>query len=230
MPSGAVTVAVTVQAPLAEIEPPERLMEPEPGAAVGVPPQVELKPLGLATTKPGGRVSVKATPVSVAKLFGFVMEKLTVVVPPGRNLLGTNVLLMDGGAITVSVAALLGLPVNASLLDTPDAVFVNTPAIMLVTLNVTVQLAPAGIVMLEKLRLEAPALKELGLVPVQVPPTAPPAALMPRRRSVNAAPVRLMPVLGLVNVRVTVEIPPAGMLAGLNALLMLGTVSNDSMN
>src|SRR3982751_4360005 len=103
MPSGAVTVAVTVQAPLDEIEPLDRLIAPEPGDAVAVPPQVEIKPLGLATTKPDGRASVKATPVSAAKLFGFVMEKLTVVVPPGRNLLGTNALLMDGGAITVRV-------------------------------------------------------------------------------------------------------------------------------
>ena len=52
MPSGAVTVAVTVQFPLDPIVPPERLMVPDPAFAVVVPPQVELKPLGLATTNP----------------------------------------------------------------------------------------------------------------------------------------------------------------------------------
>jgi hypothetical protein len=104
MPSGAVTVAVTVQLPLIVIEPPERLMLAEPGDAVAVPPQVEVRLLTAATVRPAGKESVNATPVSGTKLFGFVMEKLTVVVPPGRNLLGTNALLIDGGATTSSVA------------------------------------------------------------------------------------------------------------------------------
>src|SRR5579863_6393679 len=88
------------QLPLIAIEPPARLIVPEPGVAVAIPPQVEVRPLGVATTSPAGSASVNATPVSAAKLFGFVIEKLTVVVPPGRNLLGTKLLLMDGGNST----------------------------------------------------------------------------------------------------------------------------------
>ena len=61
MPSGAVTFTVTVQVPLLTIEPPVKLMIPEPAVAVAVPPQVELNPLGEATTRPDGSESVKAT-------------------------------------------------------------------------------------------------------------------------------------------------------------------------
>src|ERR1700691_244265 len=104
MPSGAVTLAVTMQVPPLAIVPPARLMVPTPAIAVAVPPQVEVKPLKVATTRPEGSESVKATPVSPTKLFGFVMEKLTEVVPPGRNLLGRKALVMLGGATTSSVA------------------------------------------------------------------------------------------------------------------------------
>ena len=34
---------------------PDKLTEPEPATAVAVPLQVELKPLGVATTRPAGR-------------------------------------------------------------------------------------------------------------------------------------------------------------------------------
>src|SRR5258708_5159582 len=116
---------------------------------------------------------------------------------------------------------LLGLPVAASLVDTPEVKFGFVPTWVLATVNAMVQLPPAGIVMPEKLRAVAPAPKVLGVVPVQLPPTAPPDALMLKSESVNAAPVRLMPVFGLVSVSVSVEVPPAIMLVGLNALLMV---------
>src|SRR5215831_4086785 len=38
---------------------PVRLIEPDPAAAVAVPPQLLVKPLGVATTKPAGSVSLK---------------------------------------------------------------------------------------------------------------------------------------------------------------------------
>jgi hypothetical protein len=84
MPSGAVTLLVTVQEPLLAIAPPVRLIVPDPTVAVGVPPQVELNPLGLATDRPEGSESVKPTPVSPTELLGFAMEKVTAVVPPKR--------------------------------------------------------------------------------------------------------------------------------------------------
>src|SRR5579862_5013479 len=114
MPSGAVTFTVTVQELLAVIVPFARLMVPDPATAVTVALQFEVKPFGVATTRLPGSVSVKATPVSETKLFGFVIWKLTVDVPPGRILTGVNVFVMLGGATTRSVAAAV-FPVPPSL-------------------------------------------------------------------------------------------------------------------
>ena len=54
-----------------------KLTEAEPATAVAVP-QVLLRPLGVATTNPAGRLSVKARPVR-AMVFGFVMVKVRLV-------------------------------------------------------------------------------------------------------------------------------------------------------
>src|ERR1035438_6117706 len=104
MPSGAVTVAVTVQLPLAGIPPPERLTAPDPAVAVATPPHVLVKPLGVLTTVPAGRVSVNATPASAAEPLGFAMKRVRVVAPPGRILTGTNDFVIKGGAITITAA------------------------------------------------------------------------------------------------------------------------------
>src|SRR5260370_83865 len=99
------------------------------------------------------------------------------------------------------------ISVVAVSLEKKDVVLGFPPAVLLMTLKVTVQLLLAGIVMPVKLRTVAPALKVEGVVPAQVPPTAPPTALMLDNVSVNARPVR---VAGLLfdNVRVTTELPP----------------------
>jgi hypothetical protein len=62
-------------------------------------------------------------------------------------------------------------------------------------------------VMPEKLRLVAPAVSEVGVVPLQDPPTAPPVALMLDRVSEKAPPVRAE-VLLFDSVSVTVDVPP----------------------
>ena len=62
--------------------PPERLMLPDPPAAVIVPAPHEPVMFGVAaTTTPEGRLSVNATPLSALAVFGFVTVKLRVVVP-----------------------------------------------------------------------------------------------------------------------------------------------------
>jgi hypothetical protein len=43
---------------------PVRETLPEPGAAIAVPPQVLTRPLGLATTRFAGKLSVNPTPLS----------------------------------------------------------------------------------------------------------------------------------------------------------------------
>jgi hypothetical protein len=94
------------------------------------------------------------------------------------------------GAPTPSVAVLLAAPaVGVCVVLTPEVVLGSEPTVELVTLNVTVQLPLAGIVIPLKLSAVAPAVNELGVVPTQVPPTEPPTALIFESVSVNAPPV-----------------------------------------
>src|SRR5450759_3042795 len=130
-------------------------------------------------------------------------------------LVGLNALAIvgDARAVTVSVAVLLPVPVGGCVVVTPEVLFGWPPTVLLVTLKVTVQLLLAGIVIPVKLRAVAPALKEDGVVPTQVPPTAPPTALMLVRVSVNAPPVRAEALL-LDRVTVTREVPPDAIVVG----------------
>jgi hypothetical protein len=60
-----VTFTLNVQVPPAAIVPPERLIVPEPATAVTVPlPQAPVRPFGVETTRPAGKVSLNATPVA----------------------------------------------------------------------------------------------------------------------------------------------------------------------
>ena len=121
---------------------------------------------------------------------------------------GLNALLMVGDVSTVRMAVLLAEPADGVwVVVTPDVVLGFPPTVLLVTLKVTVQLLLAGIVIPLKLRAVAPTLRVPGVVPVQVPPTAPPTALMLDRVSENAPPVRIEALL-LDNVRVNSELPP----------------------
>jgi hypothetical protein len=80
---GVVTFTVMVQRLPWAIVPPVRLTEPLPAVAEGVPPQVLLRPLGVATTRLAGKLSVKATPVRVVAAFGFDSVKLRLLTPLG---------------------------------------------------------------------------------------------------------------------------------------------------
>jgi hypothetical protein len=93
-------------------------------------------------------------------------------------------------AVTVRLAVLLAVPaVGVCVVFTPDVVLGSAPVVVLVTLKITVQLPLAGIVIPVKLSAVAAAVNELGVVPTQVPPTAPPTALIFESVSVNAPPV-----------------------------------------
>ena len=65
------TFTETVQLALEASVPPVRLTLPDPATAVAVPPHVLFNALGVATTRPAGRLSVKAIPVSASVVFGF---------------------------------------------------------------------------------------------------------------------------------------------------------------
>ena len=152
-------------------------------------------------------MSVKAPPVRAEALL-LDKVRVTTELPPDWIEAGLNALAMVGAASTVSVAVLLAAPaLGVCVVVTPEVVLLLLPGVLLVTLKIAVQLPLRGMVIPLKLRAVAPAVKEDGVVPEQVPLTAPPAALMLVSVSVNAPPVRAEALL-LDKVRVTTEVPP----------------------
>src|SRR5438874_2050775 len=98
--------------------PPVKLMLVDPATAVAVPLQVFDNPFGVATTSPVGKVSVNATPVSATVLAaGFVIVKVSVVVPFSGMLVGLNALAITGGATTVRTAVLLVVGGTTTVMD-----------------------------------------------------------------------------------------------------------------
>ena len=78
-------------------------MVDEPATAVMVPPpHVPDKPLGVATTSPAGRLSVKLKPVNVVEVLGLLMLNVSAVELPVKMGFAVKALLMTGGATTVS--------------------------------------------------------------------------------------------------------------------------------
>jgi hypothetical protein len=87
-----------VQLPEVATVPPEREILPDPAAAVTVPLHVFANPFGVATTKPAGKVSVKATPLSATVLApGSVIVKVNALLAFTPIDTGLNALLIDGG-------------------------------------------------------------------------------------------------------------------------------------
>jgi len=117
------TFTETVQLALAANVPPERLMLPDPAVAVAVPPQVLFKALGVATTRPAGRLSVKAIPVRARLVLGFWMVNVNEVVPFRGISAAPNTLAIEGGVATVKLAVAV-LPVPPLVEVTFPVVFV----------------------------------------------------------------------------------------------------------
>src|SRR2546423_1992604 len=91
-------------------------------------PQDPVRPLGVATTRPPGSVSPKATPVSATVALGLVMVKLSVVVAFRLMLAAPNALEIFGGPITVMLAVLLVAPAPLSFDEIGPVVLFWTPA------------------------------------------------------------------------------------------------------
>lgn len=94
-------LTLTVQELLAGIVPPVgnpkvKLVAPEAGAQVGVPPQVVVADGVLATCKPEGSESVNVTPVN-AKEFEFASVNVSVEEPLTAIGSGENALVIVGG-------------------------------------------------------------------------------------------------------------------------------------
>jgi len=202
-----VTPKVTVQEPLAGMLIPVKLNAVAPATSVfGVVP-MQVPPTAPPTALIFVSVSVKAAPVS-ADAFELLRVSVTVEVPPGAIVFGANAFATVGEAKTVRLAVLLGAPtVVVCVVVTPDVVFGCTPGVPLVTAKVTVQELLAGMLIPVKLNAVAPATNVFGVVPAQVPPTAPPTALILANVSVNAPPDSAE-AFELLKVNVTVELPP----------------------
>ena len=110
-----VTLTENVQEAFAAMDPPARLITFVPAVAVMVPaPQEPVRPLGVEMIRPAGSVSLKPTPVSATVAFGFVIVKLSEVVPFSGMLAAPNPFAILGGATTVMDALEL-LPVPPSV-------------------------------------------------------------------------------------------------------------------
>ncbi len=100
----------------ATIDAPDKLTVPEPVVAVIVPPpQLPLSPLGVATTRLAGNISVKPTPVKTPGLAaGFVIVNARVETVFEGMAPGVNDLAMVGGPST-SMLAVATVPFPPSL-------------------------------------------------------------------------------------------------------------------
>lgn len=141
------------EAPGAKV-PPDNITEDAPAAPLAVPPHVLFKLFGLATTKPAGRLSVKARPLRVVFLSGLLMVNVRLVVPFNGTEAAPNALTMAGGLVTVRMAEDV-LPFPAAV-ESMVTLLVYTPSADAWTLTMIVQV-PAARAALLKLMEDDPA-------------------------------------------------------------------------
>lgn len=156
------TFTETVQDAFAASVPADRLTLDEPAVAVAVPPHVLFSAFGVATTRPAGRLSVNAIPFNVTPVLGFVMVKVSEVVPFSGMLAAPNTFVIDGGAATVRFAVAV-LPVPPLVELTAPVVLVYWPATAPVTVTLNWHCPPTAMVAPER---DIP----VGAVVVSVPP------------------------------------------------------------
>jgi hypothetical protein len=216
-----VTFSASVQFPRAGIEPPERLTDPDPATAVIVPPQVFVTPLGVATIKPVGMVSVKLMPVRGTVAFELEIANVKLVLVPITTDAAPKVLVMEGGPTTV-IFAVDVLPVPP-LVELTVTELLTTAGVVPVTLTENIQLAFAASVAPVRVTLVAPAVAVI-VPPPQVPvkllgvETTNPAGML----SVIEMPLTEAVMFGLVMVKLRVAVPPTGIAEALKSLVIDG--------
>src|SRR5215469_3935314 len=218
-----VTFTATVQVLFTATVPPVRLMLLPPDVAEAVPPQLLVKPFGVATTRFVGSVSLNATPLS-ATVFaaGFVIVNVSVVVPFTEIVVGLNALAIEGGATTVNVSVAV-FPVPPLVEDTAPEVFVNEPAVLPVTFTTTVQLLFTAMLPPVRLMLVPPAVAEAVPPQLLVKPFGVATTNPVGRVSLNATPLcATVFATGLVMVNVSVLVPFSEIDLGLKALAIEG--------
>ena len=221
-----VTLTLNVHVALGAMLAPLKAITPVPLVVFSVPLQRATD--DVATVNPAGKVSLNATPVKVTVVFGFVMVKVNVVLLPNGMLATAKLLLMVGGATTVTVAVFDVAPVPPSVEVIAPVVLFFTPAVAPVTvrLNVHVPLAAR----LPPLK----AITPVAAVDVNVPPhcavdesaTVNPAGKV----SLNAMPVNATVGLGFVTVNVNNVVPFKAILDAPKLLLTVGGATTVSVS
>jgi hypothetical protein len=118
----AVTFTLKAHEPLAAMLAPEKVINCEPVTALIVPfPQVPVSPAGVATTRPDGNESSKATPFNASEELGLVMVNESVVEALSPIDAAPNVSTRTGAAPTVRLAV--------AMLPAPPLVEVTTPVV-----------------------------------------------------------------------------------------------------
>ena len=180
-----------------------------PTAVIVPPPQLPLKPLGLSTIKPDGKLSVNPTPVSEPALLGLVIVKDKDVKLPSPMLAAPKILEIVGAVATFRLAlAIRPVPPLVEVIALVVLFFV--PEVVPVTLTVIVQVAPTATVPLLNVTEPVPAVAVTDGAP-QFPfvtspfgvPTTSPAG----RVSLNATPVSALGFTGFVIVNVNDVVP-----------------------
>jgi hypothetical protein len=204
-----------------------KLTDPEPATAVAVP-QVLLRPLGVATTNPVGKLSVKAKLVRPMVL-GFEMVIVRLVLA-FRGIEGApKALLIVGGLATVTVAEAV-LPVPPLVEVTAPVVLFFTPELVPVTFTMTLQEPLTATVPPLRLILPLPAMAVVVPPQVLLSPLGVLTAKPAGRVSVKATPFSATVLAaGLVMVSARLVLPFIGIAAAPNALLMLGGITTDSV-
>ena len=226
-----VTFTLKVHDPLAGMVPLDKLTLLDPALAEIVPPAPHepLRPLGVATTIPLGNASVNATPLSATVLI-WAMVKLRLVVPFIGIRPAPNVLVIEGGASTVTLAAAVP-PVPPSTDVTAPVVLFCAPAAVPVTLTLNVHDPLAASVAPAKLTLLPPA------VAVIVPPPHDPVkpfgvanAIPAGRLSVKPIPLSAIAFgAGFATVKLRVVVPFRGIVDAPNVLLIDGGATTERL-
>src|SRR4051812_34652997 len=108
-----------------------------PAVAVMVPPpQLPVRPFGVATTNPAGSTSVKPTPVNVVAAFVLLSVNVSVVVALGRSVDVPNAFAIVAGVTAATVTlALAVLPVPPLADPTAPVTLFLAPLVVPVTLT-----------------------------------------------------------------------------------------------
>ena len=140
------TFIVIVQLLFIATVPPASETTPEPAVAVVAPPQVLMRPFGVATTIPTGKVSMNTTPASATEFAaGFVIVKASDVVPFSAIFEAPKAFAIDTGATTFTLAEAVP-PVPPSVDVTFPVVLFFVPAVVPVTFTENVHVLLAAII------------------------------------------------------------------------------------